>query len=88
MLLIETVFSLRSYTMNEKRVVLAEKIMGNGLTVKHEVFLTEQDSSLLRRIAKGRRCSLSQLLREATMEWLARRSFLQDEEKKALGLTA
>ncbi len=65
---------------------MAENIMGNGLSVKHEVFLTEQDSSLLRRIAKGRRCSLSQLLREAAMEWLARRSFLQEEEKKALGL--
>jgi len=62
--------------------------MGNGLTEKHEVFLTEQDSALLQRIAKGRRCSLSHLIREGVMEWLARRSYLKDEEKKALGLTA
>jgi predicted hydrolase (HD superfamily) len=72
--------------MDQKRVGSAENIMGNALTVKHEVFLTEHDSSLLRKIAKGRRCSLSQLLREATMEWLARRSYLEDEEKKALGV--
>jgi len=62
--------------------------MGNGLTAKHEVRLTEQDSTFLRRVAKGRRCTLSHLIREGVMEWLARRSFLQDEEKKALGITA
>jgi len=61
--------------------------MGNGLTVKHEVWLSKQDSELLQKIAKARRSSLSQLFREAAMEWLARRSFLQDEEKKALGVT-
>jgi len=62
--------------------------MGNDLTVKHEVRLTEEDSALLRRTAKGRRCTISHLIREGVMEWLARRSFLQDEEKKALGVTA
>jgi predicted hydrolase (HD superfamily) len=62
-------------------------IMGNGLTVKHEVRLTRDDTELLRRIAKAKRCSLASLIRESVMEWLARRSFLQDEEKKALGVT-
>jgi hypothetical protein len=59
--------------------------VGNGLTTKHEVLLTQQDSSLLRRIAGGRRCSISNLIRESVMERLARRSFLE-EEKKALGI--
>jgi len=61
--------------------------MGNGLTVKHEVWLSEEDSELLQKMARARRCSLSHLFREAAMEWLARRSFLRDEEKKALGVT-
>ena len=67
--------------------ILAENIMGNGLTVKHEVFLSEPDSALLRKAAKDRRWSISQFFREAALEWLARRSFLQEEEKKALGMT-
>jgi predicted hydrolase (HD superfamily) len=62
--------------------------MTNSATVKHQVRLAEQDSALLRKVAKDRRCSVSQLFRDAVMEWLGRRSFLQDEEKKALGITA
>ena len=73
--------------MDDKHLRLAGNIMGNGLTAKHEVRLTTEDSTLFRKIARARRCSLSHLLREAAMEWLARRSFLQDEEKKALGVT-
>ena len=53
--------------------------------MKHEVFLAERDSSLLRKIAKNRRCTMSHLIREGVMEWLARRSFLEDEERKAVG---
>jgi len=60
--------------------------MGNDLTVKHEISLSERDSALLRKAARDRRWSVSQFFREAALEWLARRSFLQDEEKKALGL--
>jgi predicted transcriptional regulator len=62
--------------------------MANALTVKHQVRLPEQDSALLQKIAKARRSTNSQLIREGIMEWLARRSFLQDEDKKALGVTS
>ena len=74
--------------MDSKRMRLDGNIMGNGLTVKHEVRLTRDDTELLRKIAKAKRCSLASLIRESVMECLARRSFLQDEEKKALGITA
>jgi hypothetical protein len=42
------------------------------------------DSTAPRKIARRRRGALSQLIRG--VEWLVRRSFLQDEEKKALYL--
>ena len=68
-------------------MLLDGNIMGNGLTVKHEVRLTRDDTALLQRIAKAKRCSLASLIREGVMEWLVRRSYLEDEEKKALGIT-
>lgn len=73
-------------TNRRQTSAFAWQIMGNGLIVKHEVRLSKDDTALLQRIAKAKRCSLASLLREAAMEWLARRSYLEDEEKKALGI--
>ena len=60
--------------------------MHDALTVKHDVRLGERDSALLRKVADARRCTLSQLIREAILVWLARASYLDAEEKKALGI--
>ena len=48
--------------------------------------LPETNTTLLQRIAKAKRRRLASLIREGVMEWLNRRSYLQDEEKKTLGV--
>jgi predicted transcriptional regulator len=57
-----------------------------GLSVKVQVRLSEEDAALLSRVAKARRCGQSPIVREALMEWFARRGFLSEEDKTALGL--
>jgi hypothetical protein len=56
--------------------------MGQGLRVKHELLLTEQDSALLRKAAKARRASVSYILREALVEWLTARGLLREEKEE------
>jgi uncharacterized protein (DUF1778 family) len=57
-----------------------------SLTVKVEIRLTKEDAALLAEVAKARRSNLSQILREALIEWFARRGYVGEEEKKAFGV--
>jgi hypothetical protein len=57
-----------------------------GLTEKVQVRLTKEDAALLERAAKARRCGQGSLIREALMEWFARRGFLSEEEAAAFGV--
>jgi len=62
--------------------------MGNGLTVKREVFLTKADSLILDKVAKAKRRSQSSLIREALVEWFARNGLLSEEETVTLGFAS
>jgi hypothetical protein len=57
-----------------------------SLTVKVEMRLTKEDAALLAEVAKARRSSLSQILREALIEWFARRGYTGEQERKAFGV--
>ena len=57
-------------------------------TEKQQVRLNRRDQDLLRKIARAWRCTPSHVMRRALAEFLARNSYLDDEEKKALGITA
>jgi len=57
-----------------------------SLTEKVEIRLSKEDVALLAKVAKARRCGQSPTVREALMEWFARRGFLSEEERNALGL--
>ena len=56
--------------------------MGNGPTVKHELFLTKRDSALLRKTAKAKRATVSYILRETLIQWFTARGLLHEEEEK------
>jgi hypothetical protein len=56
------------------------------LTEKVQVRLSKEDAALLATVAKARRCGQSPIVREALIEWFARRGFLSEEEKTALGV--
>jgi len=58
-----------------------------GLTVKVQVRLSKEDAALLARVAKARRSGRSPIVREALVEWFARKGFLSEEEKSALGFS-
>lgn len=60
----------------------------NALTQRLDIRLTRRDSDLLDEMAKAYRCDRSDVIRRALAEFLARCSYLTQEEKKALGLTA
>jgi uncharacterized protein (DUF1778 family) len=58
-----------------------------GLTERIEVLLSKEDVALLKRVAKLRHSTQPSIVREALMEWLARRGFLSKEETAALGFS-
>jgi alkylhydroperoxidase family enzyme len=56
-----------------------------SLTVKVQLRLSKEDAALLARVAKARRSGQSSIVREALMEWFARKGFLNEDERAALG---
>lgn len=57
-----------------------------SLTVKHEVRLSKKDAVLLAEAAMARRSTVSQIVREALIEWFARRGYTGEQERKAFGV--
>lgn len=52
----------------------------------HTVRLTREDSARAKKIAKAWGCNVTDVLRRALRELFARQSYLDAEEKKALGI--
>jgi len=59
---------------------------GTALLLGTDFAMRGMIDRFVKKVAKARRCTVSQLFREALMEWLGRRTFLGEEEKKALGI--
>jgi len=59
-----------------------------SLTEKVQIRLIKEDVALLAKVAKARRCGQSPIVREALMEWFARRGFLDQDERGTLGFAA
>jgi len=57
------------------------------LTETHTVRLIKEDSMRAKKIAKAWGCAVSDVIRRALKELYARHTYLDAEEKKALGIT-
>ena len=57
------------------------------LSETHSVRLTKKDSMQAKKIAEAWGCAVGDVMRRALKELYARGSFLDAEEKKALGIT-
>ena len=57
------------------------------LTETHSVRLTKEDSMRAEKIAKAWGCAVGDVMRRALRELYARGSYLDADEKKALGIT-
>jgi len=60
---------------------------GNGLTEKFQIRLSKEDAALLKQISKAWRCDPVDVIRRGLAELFARNSFLNEEDKKALGIS-
>jgi len=57
------------------------------LSENHTVRLTKEDSMRAKKIAKAWGCAVGDVIRRALKELYARHTYLDAEEKKALGVT-
>ena len=61
---------------------------GNGLTEKFQIRLSKEDSALLKKIAKAWRCDPVDVIRRSLAELFARSSYLDQDDRKALGISS
>ena len=59
---------------------------GHPQTERHIVRLDKEISAVVRTIAENRRVGISTLIRSIVLEWLAQKSYLDAEIKKAVGV--
>ena len=61
-------------------------MVAKGLTEKYQIRLSKDDAAVLHKIAKAWRCGPAIVIRRALAEFFARNSYLDAEDKKALGI--
>jgi predicted transcriptional regulator len=61
-------------------------MVSKGLTEKYQIRLSKDDAAVVQKIARAWRCDPAVVIRRALAEFLARNSYLDQEEKKALGV--
>ena len=62
-------------------------MVSKGLTEKYQIRLSKEDAALVQKIAKAWRCDPVDVIRRGLAELFARSSYLDQEDKKALGIT-